>query len=112
MSRTPEGWQKVGTEHPHIVRTEGVCGGRPRIRHSRVSVRTIAELFRRGESPEAIAETYPRLGLPAIYDAIGYSLDHRREIEGEVEANQLEAVLADHQATLEADGTLRFRNRS
>jgi uncharacterized protein (DUF433 family) len=109
VTREPE---TALTEHPHIVRTAGVCGGRPHIRGSRVSVRAIAELFRGGESPQAIAEGYPHLALAAIFDAISYYLDHREEIEAEMAANQLEAVLAHNEAALAADGTIRFRSRS
>lgn len=96
------------TEHPHIVRTEGVCGGRPHIRNSRISVRTVAELHRAGESVAEICATYPHVDPAAIYDAISYYLDHRTEIVAEIEANRLDNVLAKHGATLEEDGVIRF----
>jgi uncharacterized protein (DUF433 family) len=99
------------TEHPHIVRSEGVCAGRPHIRGSRISVRTVAELFAAGESAEEIAATYPRLVPAAIYDAISYYLDHRREIEAEIAANELPSVLDRHGATLGEKGRLRFAKR-
>lgn len=47
--------EPVPTAHPHIVRTDGVCGGRPHIRGTRISVRTIAGLFRGGETAADIA---------------------------------------------------------
>lgn len=96
------------TEHPHIVHTQGICGGRARIDNSRISVRTIAELFRKGEPVEEISATYPQLDLAAIYDAISYYLDHREEIEAEIEANRLERALEEHGATLGNDGVVRF----
>src|SRR5581483_2698760 len=34
--------KEVRTEHPHIVMTEGYCGGRPRIEGTRISVEFIA----------------------------------------------------------------------
>jgi len=69
------------TDHPHIVKTVGVLGGEARLKGHRISVELIADLFRRGETPEDIAEGYPQLKLAAIYDAVGYYLDHMDEIK-------------------------------
>ncbi len=96
------------TEHPHVVRTEGVCGGRPRIKDSRLAVWTIAELYLAGESARQIAEAYSHIDSAAIYDAISYYLDHRQEIDAEIEENRLENVLEAHGAALGEDGVLRF----
>ncbi len=96
------------TEHPYVVRTPGVCGGRAHIRGSRVSVRTIGEFFRAGEPADEIAATYPHLEPAAVYDAISYFLDHRGEIEAELEANRLESALERNAARLGADGVIRF----
>ncbi len=99
------------TEHPHIVRTEGICGGRPRIRGSRISVRTVAALHIAGESAQEMTTTYPQVGLAAVYDAISYYLDHRAEIDSEIEGNRLEKILDDHGATLGDDGVIHFETR-
>jgi len=99
----------VPTPHPHIVLGEGVCGGRPHIRGSRISVRTIAELFRRGEPAAEIAAAYRHVEPAAIYDAISYYLDHQAEIETEIEANSIEAATARTDAELGDDGVFRFR---
>jgi uncharacterized protein (DUF433 family) len=98
----------TSSDHPYIVRTAGVCGGRSRIRDSRISVSTIAELYRRSEPVGEILATYPHLDPEAIHDAIGYYLDHRQEIEAEIEANSLEAVLEETGAVLGTDGVIRF----
>lgn len=95
--------------HPHIVRTEGFCGGSPRIRGTRLAVWGIAELFRRGEPIEEISALYPHVDPAAIRDAIGYYLDHRQEIEAEIEANSLETALREANAELGEDGVVRFR---
>ena len=96
------------TEHPHVVRTEGICGGRPRIKDSRLAVWSIAELHLAGESAQQIAEAYSHIDPAAIYDAISYFLDHRREIEAEIDENRLGNVLEAHGATLGEDGVIRF----
>ncbi|RPH57329.1 DUF433 domain-containing protein [bacterium] len=99
-------------DHPHIIRTEGVCGGRPRIRDSRIPVSTIAELYRQGEPACEIRATYPHLDPAALDDAIGYYLDHQEEIDAEIEANSLEAVLAETGGVLGEDGVVRFVKRA
>jgi len=79
---------RVQTEHPHIVRVEGVCGGRPIIAGTRISVRTIVERVRLGDSPEQIVENYPPLTLAQVYDALSYYHEHESEIEAEIAANE------------------------
>jgi uncharacterized protein (DUF433 family) len=98
--------------HPHIVHTKGVCGGRARIRGSRISVRAVAELLLRGEPFEEIVATYHHVEPAALQDAISYYLDHRSEIEAEIEANQLDKVLDRVGATLDSGGVIRFRESS
>jgi uncharacterized protein (DUF433 family) len=79
---------RVQTEHPYIVRIEGVCGGRPIIAGTRISVRTIVERVRLGDSPEQIVQTYPPLTLAQVYDALSYYHEHKSEIEAEIVANE------------------------
>ncbi len=83
----------VKTEHPHIVRRAGVCGGEPVIRGTRISVRFLATLIRGGATPEQIILAYPHLGLAQVYDALSYYFDHRQEIDREIEQNRLSAVM-------------------
>ena len=67
------------TEHPHIVRREGVCGGEPVIDGLRVAVRHVATLHLRQEAIPDIAEA---LGLTEaqVFHALSYFADHREEI--------------------------------
>jgi uncharacterized protein (DUF433 family) len=69
----------VKTDHPHIVRLEGVCGGEPIIDGLRVTVRHVATLHRRGETILEIAEA---LGITEaqVFHALSYFSDHRDEI--------------------------------
>jgi uncharacterized protein (DUF433 family) len=69
----------IKTEHPHIVRREGVCGGEPVIDGLRVTVRHVATLHQRGEAIPQIAEA---LGLTEaqVFHALSYFFDHRDEI--------------------------------
>jgi uncharacterized protein (DUF433 family) len=70
----------VQTEHPHIVRRDGVCGGEPVIDGLRVTVRHVATLHQRGEAIPDIAED---LGLTEaqVFHALSYFADHREEIQ-------------------------------
>lgn len=79
---------RVPTEHPHIIRVEGVCGGRPIVAGTRISVRTLVERTRLGDSPEQIVAAYPPLTLAQVYDALSYYHEHEAEIESEVAANE------------------------
>ncbi len=69
----------VQTEHPHIVRIEGVCGGEPIVDGLRVTVRHVAALHLLGETIQDIAES---LGLTEaqVFHALSYFFDHRDEI--------------------------------
>ena len=69
----------VKTEHPHIVRLEGICGGEPIIDRLRVTVRHVATLHQHGESLLDIAEA---LGLTEaqVFHALSYFFDHQDEI--------------------------------
>ncbi|HTU23145.1 MAG TPA: DUF433 domain-containing protein [Gemmataceae bacterium] len=71
--------EMVRTEHPHIVRLEGVCGGEPVIDGLRVTVRHVVTLHRRGETIVEIAEA---LGITEaqVFHALSYFFDHREEI--------------------------------
>jgi uncharacterized protein (DUF433 family) len=79
---------RVKTEHPHIVRISGVCGGRPIVAGTRISVRTIVERVSLGDSPEQIMEDYPPLTLAQVYDALSYYHENKAAIEAEMTANE------------------------
>ncbi|MCI0637594.1 MAG: DUF433 domain-containing protein [Gemmataceae bacterium] len=79
--------EAVKTEHPHIVRLEGVCGGEPIIDGLRVTVRHVANLHERGET---IADIVRTLGISdaQVYHALSYFFDHRDEILALVTAEE------------------------
>jgi uncharacterized protein (DUF433 family) len=71
--------EAVKTEHPHVVRLEGVCGGEPVIDGLRVTVRHVATLHRRGETILEIAEALS-ITEAQVFHALSYFFDHRDEI--------------------------------
>jgi uncharacterized protein (DUF433 family) len=96
------------TEHPYIVRVPGVCGGRPIIKETRISVRHIAEAYKAGDLVDEILQAHPHLSAASVYDAISYYLDHQIEIEQEIAENRIEALAAKHNFTLDERGFIRF----
>jgi uncharacterized protein (DUF433 family) len=96
------------TEHPHIVRVPGICGGRPIIKGSRISVRHIAVLYKRGALVEEIIQDHPHLTPAGVYDAISYYLDHQAEIEQEIAENRMEYLAAKYNFTVDERGFVHF----
>ena len=77
----------IQTEHPHIVRVEGIRGGEPIIKGTGISVRTIVERTRLNDNPEQIVDDYPYLTLAQVYDALSYYHEHPQEIEQYIAEN-------------------------
>ena len=59
---------ELRTEHPHIVRVEGVVGGEPVIAGTRIGVAFIARLVQAGEEPAEIIVAYPHIAPAAVYE--------------------------------------------
>ena len=79
---------KIQTDHPHVVRVQGVCGGRPVIEGTRLSVKLIVGWARMGMTPAEIAAQYPDLSMVQVADALAYYEDHPEEIEAEFAEEQ------------------------
>jgi uncharacterized protein (DUF433 family) len=99
---------EIPTEHPHVVRKPGTCGGAPLIRGTRVTVRHLALLHQEGASVEEMLKAFPHLNPSWVYDALSYYLDHPEEIQREIEANQVEAALARTGGVMDEKGVIRF----
>lgn len=76
------------TGHPYIVRNPQLHRGEPTIRGSSITVRTVVERTRLGDTPEQIVEAYPVLTLAQVHDALGYYYDHPGEIETYIQENR------------------------
>ncbi len=80
-----------------IVKTNDICGGRPRIAGRRLSVQQIAVLAKQGLSPQEIAREYQNLSLAEVHAALAYYYANQEEIEGYLaeEKAEYERLLAD-----------------
>ena len=69
-----------------IVRTPDVCGGRPRIAGTRVTVQTIAIDFNAGMKPEEIVSERMHLVPSQVYATLAYYYANRETIDAEIAA--------------------------
>ena len=83
-------WERpsLSTEHPHVVSNEKMHRGEPTIRGTAITVRTVVERIRLGDSIQEIVEAYPVLTPAQVCDALGYYYDHTDEIEQYIAENQ------------------------
>jgi len=65
----------------HVVRTPGVCGGKPCIAGMRIRVWDVACLAQSGQSPDEILALYPSLTLADVHAALAYYYDNQGEID-------------------------------
>ena len=70
-------------ESVHIVSTQGVLGGKPRIDGRRMSVQQVAVEYTGGASVDEIAAAY-MLTPAQIYAALSYYYDHQAEIDQQI----------------------------
>jgi uncharacterized protein (DUF433 family) len=85
-----------------------VLNGKPVIKGTRLPIWQIAIRLQLGDTPEDLIKEYPHVPAAAIYDAISYFLDHREQNEAEINANRLETVLSQHNATMDEHGVITF----
>ena len=82
-------FQKVNTNHPFVVKKEGVCGGSPIIQGTRTRVIDIAiEYEILGPSPDEIINSHPYLNLSQVHDALSYYYENRDELDQKIEPDQ------------------------
>jgi uncharacterized protein (DUF433 family) len=66
-----------------IVSSPDICGGRPRIDGSRITVRYIVNEIKAGVTPKEILEDKPHLTLAGIYTAIAYYYANKKLLDAE-----------------------------
>ena len=67
-----------------IARSPEIREGRPILAGSGVSVRSVAVRYKRGLTPEQIADSYGHLSLAQVYAALAYYHANREEIEADL----------------------------
>jgi uncharacterized protein (DUF433 family) len=56
-----------------IVVNPEICGGRPVVRGTRITVQTVLEFLAAGDSPEEVLEEYPSLTREDIQACLDYA---------------------------------------
>lgn len=85
------------TDYPHIVKTEGVNGGAATIEGTRIAVwHVVGYYYELGMSVEAILLDWDYLKPAAIFSALAYYHDNKREIDKLREENSYEHWLEHH----------------
>ena len=74
-----------------ITSSPGICGGRPRIAGTGVSVRRIAGWYKQGLTPEEIAAEIPHLTLVQVHAVLTYYHANQEAMETEMAAEEAEA---------------------
>jgi uncharacterized protein (DUF433 family) len=72
----------ASVSHSHIACSPGIQGGEPVIKGTRFPVRSVVHhILLEGYSPEELCRQFPRLSLGAVYDALAYYYDHKKELD-------------------------------
>ncbi|HYY16990.1 MAG TPA: DUF433 domain-containing protein [Gammaproteobacteria bacterium] len=71
----------MATLADHIVRDAEICGGEPRIRGTRITVRAIVEAIRLYHATAPLLHAYPDLIPEDLDAALVYYVEHPGEIE-------------------------------
>ena len=74
-----------------ITRTPGVCGGRPRIAGTGISVRRVVVWYKLGFAAEEIADRIGHLSLAQAHAALAYYHANREAIEADLATEEVEA---------------------
>lgn len=80
----------MSDDEPHIVETEGVLGGKPRLDGHRIGVHHIWARYTASDvsALQLSEEVYPHLSLAQVDAALDYAREHRAEIEGIIRDQQ------------------------
>jgi len=69
------------------------------------TVHVFATLYKQGQSPEEILQTYPQLSLAQVYAALAYYHANRAEVESELAAEDAQYDDLKRQSESQTDAT-------
>ena len=96
------------TDHPHVSQTPGVCGGRPVVQGTRIPVKVLVRYHQMGYSSTEILSGHAGLTPAQLYDALSYYYDHQAEIEADIKADELPALLERFDIRVDQEGVLHL----
>ncbi len=75
------------TDEPVVRETPGVCGGYPRVGHTRIPVRLIVELRRAGATGDEILAMYPQLTAAQVQGTLDYYARNPARVDEDIAGN-------------------------
>jgi uncharacterized protein (DUF433 family) len=97
---------QIGTDYRYVTSVPGVCGGRPVVRGTRISVKAIVGYYKMGLSVEEILDSLPHLTPAQVHDALSYYYDHQVEIEKDIEESRVEHLVERYGLGIATNGRL------
>jgi uncharacterized protein (DUF433 family) len=94
------------TTYHYVTQVPGTCGGRPIIRGTRTSVKSLVGYYKLGLSVEEMLEELPHLTPAQIHEALSYYHDHSSEIEQDIETSRLEGLIERYGLKVTAEGRI------
>ncbi len=88
-----------------ITQTPDLCGGRPRIAGTGVSVHRVVGWYKLGWSPDEIADRIGHISLAQVHAALTYYHAKQQAVEAQMADDEAEAdrLEADHRASQAAN---------
>ena len=74
-----------GHEDPYVAEYDGVCGGYPVIRETRIPVRLVVQFTRDGATVEELATMWPTVTVQQIQGALDYYAGQPRRVDEDIE---------------------------
>ena len=98
------------TQHPHIARQADIHDGRPVVRGTRISVKTLVRYVSMDMNVPEILAGFPDLTAAQLYDALSYYYDNQAEMEADMAADELSALQEKFGLQMDANGRLSVAN--
>ena len=73
-----------------IISTPEICGNRPRIAGTRITVQRIAVWYKMGMNPEQIIAEIPHLNLAKVHAALAYYYANKEQIDADIATEEAE----------------------
>jgi uncharacterized protein (DUF433 family) len=88
--------QQSGRGFSAVIQREGVAGGEPILRGTRIAVRLIVERLQANESIDDILEALPSLSRAQVYEALAFYYRNQAEIDQLIHDASPDRYLAAH----------------
>lgn len=85
--------------------------GTVRVGGTRLTLETLLDAFKKGDSPRQIVEAFPGLELADVYAVIAYYLRHRLDVEAYLQAQEAKAIEVRNEIDVSQGAQVGLRER-